>query len=94
MQDRVNSSDTTRFYGNAQPPVKAVHGLSKPRPWKHRCVGVNWGMWNVRTFHSVVRVGEDGVLHRRNPRCSVKFSVRLTYLCVAFPNIAGEEKVR
>ena len=42
--------------------MTAGQGRTAKLAWKRRCVGVKWGMWNVRSFHSQVVVGESGTL--------------------------------
>ena len=36
--------------------------LISPRKWKRCCEEVSWGMWNVRSFYSQLRVDGEGML--------------------------------
>ena len=42
--------------------MTAGQGRIAKLAWKRMCVGVNWGMWNARSFHSQVVVGASGIL--------------------------------
>lgn len=100
VQDREESYDPS-FQGREQPLVTGGQARSHTRSWKQRCVGVTWGMWNVRTFNSQVRVGEDGnlVLEGADPEkprafCDTLAAAGIELCCISEVRGKGEGTMR
>ena len=96
MQAHILNADQGCHY-RAQPPVKPRQGLSNPRKWQRRCVGVNWGCWNVRTLYSSIQVGADGTLHVEGAApdtpesfCSILSQAEVSLCCISEHRWRGE----
>ena len=77
--------------------MTAGQGRKLPRKWKSRCVEVNWGAWNVRSFFSKIRLDGEGLLSLEGtdpelPRtfCSLLADVGISLCCISEHRWRGE----
>ena len=78
--------------------MKAGQSLTSPRKWKRRCEEVTWGLWNVRSFYSQLRVDGEGLLQVEgtDPEapatfCSVLAKAGISLCCISEHRWRGED---